>query len=1020
MDRSPVRQRRPRAFVPAALTLALWRLRVTWRLLAVTGIGLIAAIMLGVSAPLFTHIALTAGIRDAFANQPANNVLAVTSQPSTIDGAAITSAGTAIDQVMQHYLGPELTGPATRFIATPQIPLALPRAPSKPSGSAVAFIGLNPADVAPHLTVRSGALPAAPTVAPQGSLQIALTSQEAQQLGVTTGSTLMLDLSFGQTASQKPLALPLLVTGIFDVTSSGDPFWHGQSPFSAQSFNQGAIYPVLADADSLIQALAQASVASQGTGFILPPPQITWYYTLQLGVIDSNHIPDLIAAINQASNAIPGALSAINGFSGGELTGAANDLLQTYTRVIVFAQVPVDIIVIQVLALVLFFVALMADLLIEWQSDAIATLRSRGASAGQIFGALSVQGIALTIIALFCGPFLGMVVARGVATSLLVPADQPAIATVLRDPLAVVWDLRWYAVVTAGVAMIALIVALRRATRLDALAIRREAARSGRQPVWQRLRLDLVFAVVAAVGYGLYSYVLSSGALVPTIRTLLSPLALIAPCFILVAAALVVMRVVPGMLNIGARLAARGRGATVSLALDQTARAPLPAIRMTLLLALALGFTLFALIFSASQTARIKDATDFAVGADIQGTIQTTSAVNVSALTANIPGVLASAAGYQATLQDGSNSQGITYATSLMAVDPASFSQVVRWSTTYSDEPIAVIMNDLAQRAATTTADQPIPAYVDDAEWQTLHLAMNLPPAGPVPLASGAPFTLNLPGSSEVLRFIAVGRVHVIPTIYDVAATDPTAVGFGVSGGILVDYHTLNAVYARNTAGTGPSGQATGLPGAALVPNTLWLRTVDDPATRAAIHTTLLTSAVPVSALVDRRDLLATAQRNPFQLNMFGVLALGAATVLTLAIIANLVAAWLQARKRIANFAVLRALGAAPGQIAAVLFVEQALVFALAIVLGVIMAAILSAAVLPVMVFTNILSARGSSGLNDFFLGQNIPPIRLVVPYPALGAVIGGMIVLSIVALALMTMITVRPAIGQTLRINED
>ncbi len=1020
MDRSPDRQRRPRAFVPAALTLALWRLRVTWRLLAVTGIGLIAAMMLGVSAPLFTHIALTAGIRDAFANQPANNVLAVTSQPVTFDGAAISSAGTTIDQVMRRYLGPELTGPATRVIATPQIPLALPHS-TQQNGNEVSFLGYNPSDVAPHLTLRSGTLPAATPGAAGGSgptigpLQIALTSQEAQQLGVTTGSTLMLELSFGQAFTTKSLTLPLHVVGVFDVTSSNDPFWHGQSPFSAQAFNQGAIYPVLADADSLIQALAQASLASQGTGFVLPPPQISWYYTLQLGALDSNHITDLIAAITQASNAIPVALSAVNGFSGGELTGAANDLLQTYTRVIVFAQVPVDIIVVQVLALVLFFVALMADLLIEWQSDAIALLRSRGASVGQVFGALSAQGIVLTIIALLVGPFLGIVVARGVATLLLVPADQPAIATVVSDPLAVVWDLRWYAAVTAAVACVALIVALRRTTRLDALAVRREAARSGRQPVWQRLRLDLVFGVVAAVGYGLYSYVLSSGALVPTIRTLLSPLALIAPCFILVAAALVVMRIVPGLLNVGARLAARSRGATVSLALDQTARAPLPAIRMTLLLALALGFTLFALIFSASQTARIKDATDFAVGADLQGTIQTTSAVNISALTAGLPGVLASAAGYQTTLQDGSNGQGITYATTLMAVDPASFGQAARWSSTYSDQPLSLILNDLAQRAATATADQPIPAYVDDAEWQTLHLGPDQPVAANVPLTNAAPFTLYLPGSSVVLQFVAVGRVHVIPTIYDVAATDPTAVGFGVSGGILVDYRALKAVYAHNAAGSGPSSQV-----AILAPNMLWLRTVDDATTRAAIHAALLNSAVPVNALVDRRDLLAAAQRNPFQLNMLGVLGLGAATVLTLAIIANLVAAWLQARKRIANFAVLRALGAAPGQIAAVLFVEQSMVFALAIVLGVIMAAILSAAVIPVMVFTNILSARGSSILNNFFLGQNIPPIRLVVPYPALGVVIGGMIVLSGVALALMTVITVRPAICQTLRINED
>src|SRR5260221_13803275 len=57
------------------------------------------------------------------------------------------------------------------------------------------------------------------------------------------------------------------------------------------------------------------------------------------------------------------------------------------------------------------------------------------------------------------------------------------------------------------------------------------------------------------------------------------------------------------------------------LALAQMARAPRQALRMILLLALAIAFAIFTLVFAASQTQRASDIADYQVGADFSGVI---------------------------------------------------------------------------------------------------------------------------------------------------------------------------------------------------------------------------------------------------------------------------------------------------------------------------------------------------------------------------------------------------------------
>jgi predicted lysophospholipase L1 biosynthesis ABC-type transport system permease subunit len=200
--------------------------------------------------------------------------------------------------------------------------------------------------------------------------------------------------------------------------------------------------------------------------------------------------------------------------------------------------------------------------------------------------------------------------------------------------------------------------------------------------------------------------------------------------------------------------------------------------------------------------------------------------------------------------------------------------------------------------------------------------------------------------------------------------------------------------------------------------NYIWLRTSDDPQQLAALRNVLSTS---LTSIYDRRQIAAQLADEPLNLTLFGILLLGATTALLLALIGNLVASWLNASARLANFAALRALGASPGQIAGTLAWEQVIIYTTAILLGFFFGWLLSILVLPSLIFTSILPSQISGAVDSqtFYAAQSTPPIQIVIP-AALWIALGTLIVLCIIALGMMVRIVSRPSIAQVLRLNED
>src|SRR5262249_36201277 len=133
-------------------------------------------------------------------------------------------------------------------------------------------------------------------------------------------------------------------------------------------------------------------------------------------------------------------------------------------------------------------------------------LRSRGANRRQVSGSLMIQGLVLCIIAVVVGPLLALGLTFLILPHLLTPTTSDALNALTLNFQSTMHSLTLYTLGAVVVVFLTLLLTIFLAVRANVLTQRREEARSTRAPLWQRLRLDLVLAVLAIVGYGATFY----------------------------------------------------------------------------------------------------------------------------------------------------------------------------------------------------------------------------------------------------------------------------------------------------------------------------------------------------------------------------------------------------------------------------------------------------------------------------------------------------------------------------------
>ena len=974
----------------STVKLARWQIRKTWWLLLVTGLGILIAVVFVCAIPLYEQIAISAGIRDALSTDPQGTYVTVHSLSQRVDAASTNAIAQQLQQEMSDKLG-SFVGKHAQFSLQAQgfnilshdtVPLA--------GSTQLTLIGATLDEAKPHLKLLKGRFPQSTT----DELEVAVTPETAAALNLSAGSTIIAQ-AFAGNIPQAQYALrnvTLHVVGIFKLVSGNDAYWHNEDFQPIQPDTGPPIYKALVSNETLLNALSQVhSNPTFGNQLVdLVPPDLFWYYNLDTTRVDVNNLDELVNGMNKVLTDISNNPVAPPAVIETQSFGPVNTLT-SYRNYISVVRIPATSLWLLLIGMVLYFVSVMTDIFIDRKADAIAILRSRGANRSQIFSSFVAQSIWLGLVALIIGPILAVLVVRFFAQQTLAPSDQGALNLLTLDPAQVATGLLETALIAVIVAILAMVFSIYRATRMDVLSLRREAARSTRRSLWQRIGLDMIAAIIALVGYGFSLYVTGPNILSTRIRVLvLAPMTIVGAVFFVLGATLLFLRVFPAVLRGFAWLAARGRSAAPVLALAQMARAPRQAVRTTMLLALATAFTIFALVFNASQAQRISDVAGYQVGADFSGKISGSATAAKSSSYAQLPGILGASVGYDSSERAAQN--GVDISVEVRAVDANTFAQTANWTAQDSAQSLSSLMAQLVAQRATATQTQVIPAIVDSSAWNILNLAI------------GSHFTLN--DLNGPVNCVAIAEVQYIPTISDSTASNDTG-DYIPSGGVLVDYQSYasTALKVNNV----------------FIPTTdVWLHSSSDPATLTKVRDELNNGPLPVNNLSDRRAIIAGLQHDPLYIALLGLLVIGAVTALFLALLGNLIASWQNAHTRLTSFAVLRALGSTQQQIASVLLWEQSIVYSTSLVLGMLFGVFLSVLALPTLVFTSVGGAgSGQISKSDFYVMQSVPPIQVVIPL-SLWITLVLLIALCAVAIGMMVRVVSRPSISQTLRLNED
>ena len=906
---------------------------------------------------------------------------------SSNSGTSYAVLDQELRSLVQHQLGAYLQPQSWHAIQT--APLDLHSQDSFGAPQRLIMVATTPADLGSHPDFVQGRMPqdvpitATPMAAPL--LEGALPADAAAALHITVGSILSIPyqagVGFGPLTQQPPLKTPLMrvrITGIFNApVPSANPFFH---VYDFKTFRSGGsptpvTYYLLVPQQSFL-----AAAESVGFDQLPSPISLFWFYQPNLSTFTLDNFDDIanrLATINSTINQVLASSADYLFVVGGPLIGS-DSTFQIYHAEVTVASTPITILLIDIAGLLIFFVSLIAEQLIESQSGVIVQFRARGLSRIQLFGAYVLQSLSLAVGSLLLG-LIGAFVAEHLLIPRLVYEGGYHPTFTLQQGI-----VRWllFALIVVGSALVAMWLATAVALQGDVLSARREASRSTRKPMWQRFHLDLALVLVLLVTYGLTNYALATVTDPQTVAQL-APLSLVAPTLLVVAGVLVLLRVLPWLFQLGTHLVTRSRTVVPFLPLAQLARTPQYMLRMVLLFALIVAFAVYVLIFSASQDSRVADLAAQQVGADITGLIPDNLATNFPDEQVRyqaIPGVASASLGYidEGTPITGSGGTLV----SMLAIDTDTYVHTAIWPGQSRDTTASLLSKLTADRGRALAGDY-VPALVNASTWNALHLSQ------------GAIFHLVLtPYTNSSMKLMVVAEVPSIPSL------DPT------EPAILVDFQTYGGVLHADTNSPVPT------------PNLVWLRVLNQGTALSQTRAAITHGSTQLENVADRHKLETALRQDPLATLITTILTIGLVMTLVLAFIGNLSGICIFMKGQVVQLALLRALGMLPAQIRSLLMWELGMMQGVALVLGCVFGGILAVTLTPALVFTTT-SPNALQTPLAFYQLQTVLPVRIVIP-PAVLLMLAAlsMITLGIVAVSVFWLR--RLAISQTLRFDDD
>jgi putative ABC transport system permease protein len=340
-----------------------------------------------------------------------------------------------------------------------------------------------------------------------------------------------------------------------------------------------------------------------------------------------------------------------------EMTSNLPNILLKYRENLATIQIVLYLLSAQAILFILYSLFLVASMLMERRQGELAIMAGRGADSAQITQMLALEGLILALIAGFIlGPILAWI-----SINLILEVSGPT--GPVRFPL----DALLFSIGGALIGWIVLVISAYPIARRSVLEWKRGLARPNQFARWQRLYLDVILLVISGV---IYWQLTTSGSVVLSRfrdTDIADPLLLLGPTLLLIAIALICLRLFPYILRIITWIAGKGRGIVLSLGSSKLTRDPINPSRVILLISLAVGLLFFVGVFNGSLDVAQQQIAYYQAGANLR-----LSAVDeVKLYFEQNSGQEATSDVFRIVLQNPSGKS-----TKLLAVDSQTFAQV--------------------------------------------------------------------------------------------------------------------------------------------------------------------------------------------------------------------------------------------------------------------------------------------------------------------------------------------------------
>ena len=581
------------------LSLVYWLLRRrlghSWLLLPVTSFGILASVTIMSTGALYSRALGEAGLRHVLASFSAEaHNISVMVQNRPLGRADYVPLVNLAQEASNTRLGPMLED-TERFGRT-QPNLSLLRTPNQNTFGAPAGRPFFLTGFAEHTRLIQGRWPETWDPQGQGDIETVIGARTSEQMAYEVGDRIFLAPIRGS-----PERIPLVVVGLAEPTDPQEEYWmDAPAYFQIMEIADSVVVPLFVSEDDFFQGVGARYPTLVG--------DFGFYLFLDSGYLTAGNVDamkrQVLGLETDLNKVYPRTL----------VLSRLGRTVDEYNRALTLAKVPLYLYLSLVVVVVLYFLALIIGTLGRSQAEEAGLLRSRGASVLQVSGVLAMAEGIVALAAMIAGPFLAWIIVKFLLMGTINPRGEFAAPI----PLGLAGDMFWMGALGGVLALLVLLATAAGRARMGTLESLLSRTRPPTVPFLHRYYLDILAIVAVAVIWyqvrgrdGFVAEELASQGLN------VDPTLVLGPVIGLLAAAVLLLRLLPLVVRFLAWAGTRAGAAWFQFSLLRLVRDPIPhgALAVILMLAAALG--VFGATFQSSLSQGQSDQARYRVGGDM-------------------------------------------------------------------------------------------------------------------------------------------------------------------------------------------------------------------------------------------------------------------------------------------------------------------------------------------------------------------------------------------------------------------